>query len=46
MHPYMAAELGGDFSLEEALMHGLLPVVVGASDPDFQMQAYCGLYLK
>lgn len=46
MHPFMAAELGGDFSLEKALRHGLLPVVVGASDPDFQMRAYCGLYLK
>ncbi|MEI8285647.1 MAG: AAA family ATPase, partial [bacterium] len=33
MHPYMAAELGESFSLEGALRHGLLPIVVGASDP-------------
>lgn len=46
LHPYMAAELGDAFSLEKALKHGLLPVVIGASDPNFQMQAYCGLYLK
>ena len=46
MHPYMAAELGASFSLEGALRHGLLPVVVGAADPDFQLRAYCGLYLK
>ena len=46
MHPYMAAELGEAFSFEGALRHGLLPVVVGAEDPDFQLRAYCGLYLK
>lgn len=46
LHPYMAAELGEAFSFEKALRHGLLPVVVGAADPDFQLRAYCGLYLK
>lgn len=46
MHPYMAAELGEAFSFEGALRNGLLPVVVGAEDPDFQLRAYCGLYLK
>ena len=46
MHPYMAAELGEAFSFEGALRHGLLLVVVGAEDPDFQLRAYCGLYLK
>jgi predicted AAA+ superfamily ATPase len=46
LHPYMAAELGEAFSFEGALRHGLLPVVVGAEDPDFQLRSYCGLYLK
>jgi predicted AAA+ superfamily ATPase len=46
LHPYMAAELGEAFSFERALSHGLLPVVVGAEDPDFQLRSYCGLYLK
>lgn len=46
LHPYMAAELGNAFSFEGALRYGLLPVVVGASDPGFQLRAYCGLYLK
>jgi predicted AAA+ superfamily ATPase len=46
LHPFMAAELGEAFSFEGALRHGLLPVVVGAADPDFQLRAYCGLYLK
>jgi predicted AAA+ superfamily ATPase len=42
----MAAELGEAFSFEDALRFGLLPVVVGAEDPVFQLRAYCGLYLK
>jgi predicted AAA+ superfamily ATPase len=46
LHPYMAAELGDTFSFEQALRCGLLPVVVGAEDPDFQLRAYCGLYFK
>lgn len=46
LHPYMAAELGEAFSFEDALRFGLLPVVVGAEDPVFQLRAYCGLYLK
>ena len=46
LHPYMAAELGEAFSLEQALKCGLLPVVVGADNPDFHLQAYCGMYLK
>jgi len=46
LHPYMAAELGEAFSFEAALRCGLLPVVVGSDDPDFQLRAYCGLYLK
>jgi predicted AAA+ superfamily ATPase len=46
LHPFMAAELGEAFSFEAALRLGLLPVVLGAGDPDFQLRAYCGLYLK
>jgi predicted AAA+ superfamily ATPase len=46
MHPFMAAELGAAFSLQSALQHGLLPVVVNSPDPDFQLRAYAGLYLK
>jgi predicted AAA+ superfamily ATPase len=46
LHPYMAAELGEAFSFSESLRCGLLPVVVGAADPTFQLRAYCGLYLK
>ena len=42
----MAAELGEAFSFESALRHGLLPVVVGAEDSDFQLRSYFGLYLE
>lgn len=46
MHPFMAAELGGAFSLEGALRHGMLPVVMGSEDREAQIQAYSGIYLR
>lgn len=46
LHPYMAAELGDRFNLEDALRLGLLPVVHGAQEPDVMLRAYSGLYLK
>ena len=46
MHPYMAAELGQDFSLDGALRYGMLPVVQGSQDRENQIQAYSGVYLR
>jgi predicted AAA+ superfamily ATPase len=46
LHPYMAAELGDRFSLEEALKLGLLPVVLGAKNQTEILFAYNGLYLR
>ena len=46
LHPYMAAELGDRFSLEKALKLGLLPVVLGAQNPQDILFAYNGLYLR
>lgn len=46
MHPFMAAELAGTFSLDEALTHGLLPVAVASPDPEDTLQAYASLYLR
>lgn len=46
LHPYMAAELGDRFSLEEALKLGLLPVVLGAKNQADILFAYNGLYLR
>jgi predicted AAA+ superfamily ATPase len=46
LHPYMACELGNKFDLQRALLHGLLPVVWAAQDPEETLQAYNGLYLR
>ena len=44
MHPFMAAELP-EFDLGRALRIGLLPLVVGASDPADVLRGYASLYL-
>jgi predicted AAA+ superfamily ATPase len=44
MHPFMAAELP-EFDLGRALRIGLLPLVVGASDPADVLGGYASLYL-
>jgi predicted AAA+ superfamily ATPase len=46
LHPFMAAELGELFSLEKALQHGLLPLIINAENPIEQLQAYLYLYLR
>ena len=46
MHPFMAAELGKRFSLENALTFGLVPLVVNAANPIETISAYAGLYIK
>ena len=46
MHPFMAAELGNLFSLEEALAIGLIPLVLGAPSQKEAVSAYVALYLK
>lgn len=46
LHPFMAAELGPQFDLNEALRTGLLPVVRAAVDPAAAVRAYSGLYLR
>jgi predicted AAA+ superfamily ATPase len=46
MHPFMAAELGDGFSLEEALTIGTLPLVKYAVSPKESINAYVALYLR
>jgi len=46
MHPFMAAELGDAFSLEKALIFGLVPLVFSSGDPDDVLRSYAALYLK
>lgn len=45
-HPFMAAELGEDFSLAAALRNGLIPLIVSASAPDKTLATYVALYMK
>jgi uncharacterized protein len=44
LHPFMAAELAS-FQLDEALRHGLLPLVLASPDPRDVLGAYASLYL-
>ncbi|MBI2195365.1 MAG: ATP-binding protein [Planctomycetes bacterium] len=46
LHPFMAAELGKRFQLEEALQSGMLPVVWAASQPGEVLRTYVALYLR
>ena len=46
MHPFMAAELGDTFSLEDALSIGMVPLVVSAPDPAEALKAYATLYIR
>ena len=46
IHPFMAAELGDRFSLENALMIGMLPLVLDSSNPNEALDAYAALYLR
>jgi predicted AAA+ superfamily ATPase len=46
LHPFMPAELGGDFDLDRALTYGTLPVIWSSSEPKDALIAYARLYLK
>lgn len=45
MHPFMAAELGDHFSLNNALQYGLVPLVIESEDVLDTLKAYIGIYL-
>jgi predicted AAA+ superfamily ATPase len=45
-HPFMASELGSDFSLEKALTYGLVPLVYASEEPDATLNGYVSLYLR
>ena len=46
MHPFMGAELGAGFSLDRALLQGLIPLVVDAAEPDVVLRSYAALYVR
>jgi predicted AAA+ superfamily ATPase len=45
-HPFMAAELGKAFSLENALRVGMVPLVLAAEDCEAVLRAYLALYVR
>lgn len=46
MYPFTAAELGSSFSISNALIHGLIPLINQAEDKEAALAAYINLYLK
>ncbi|HET6201978.1 MAG TPA: AAA family ATPase [Planctomycetota bacterium] len=46
LHPFLAAELGERFRLADALLRGLLPLVVAADEPGEVLRTYAALYLR
>ncbi|MHB1949527.1 MAG: ATP-binding protein [Gammaproteobacteria bacterium] len=46
MHPFMAAELEDDFSLEKALSVGMLPLIYSSPNPLEDLKTYVALYMK
>lgn len=46
MHPFLPEELGDSFSLDDALLWGLLPIVWSSEDKRETLLAYAQLYLK
>lgn len=46
LHPFMAAELGPRFELDRHLRLGMLPLVLGADDPEQTLRSYAALYLR
>jgi uncharacterized protein len=46
MHPFLPAELGNDFDLDEVLTHGALPVVWQAPSRREALAAYTRMYLR
>jgi len=45
MYPFIAAELQGQFSLQQALQVGLLPLVLKATSPASTLKTYAAMYL-
>jgi predicted AAA+ superfamily ATPase len=44
--PFLAAELGDDFSLDDAVRIGLIPLILSSSDPERTLRDYVGLYVR
>jgi len=46
MHPFMASELGDQFRLDDALILGMLPLVIDSLNPSETLKSYISLYLQ
>jgi predicted AAA+ superfamily ATPase len=46
LHPLTAIELGSHFDLNRALSNGLIPSIYLSDDPQADLEAYTGTYLK
>src|SRR3990172_4285306 len=46
LHPFMAAELQQQFHLKRALQLGMLPLVLGAAEPEETLRTYAALYIR
>ncbi len=46
LHPLVSHELGDDFDLDKALQVGTLPSIYSSDDPQRDLEAYIGFYLK
>lgn len=46
MHPFMAAEMGDLFDLEQSLRIGMVPLIRMSETPDETLRAYIDLYLQ
>lgn len=46
LHPFLAAELGGQFDFMRSLELGMLPLVLGAAEPIETLKSYASLYLR
>jgi len=46
MFPLVPEELGGDFSLDEVLSYGSIPLVWSSTDKRKALEAYVQLYLR
>lgn len=46
MGPFLASELGNEFSIEKALKTGLIPLIWESANPEERLRNYLHLYLK
>ena len=45
-HPLLAAEMGGDFKLDDALVRGMIPLVISSDDWQQTLATYMAIYVR